>query len=91
MGRFTERISLRLIPLPKEMSCNDIKRVAFSDVKIDVIFPEDSTLLFAKRKLITYFGNSIYGSFRIRIVDTMPNTVKLLNNFPNSEQASHRL
>ena len=89
MGRFTERISLRLIPLPKEMSCNDIKRVAFSDVKIDVIFPEDSTLLSAKRKLITYFGNSIYGSFRIRIVDPMPNTVKVLNNFPNSEQAYH--
>ncbi|HOD93867.1 MAG TPA: hypothetical protein PLT91_02530 [Clostridia bacterium] len=89
MGRFTERISQRLIPLPKEMSCNDIKRVAFSDVKIDVIFPEDPTLLSAKRKLITYFGNAIYGSFRIRIVDPMPNTVKVLNNFPNSDQAYH--
>jgi hypothetical protein len=40
MGRYTQKISQRLIPLPKEISCNDIKKVAFNDVKIDVIFPE---------------------------------------------------
>ncbi|MFA5154520.1 MAG: glycoside hydrolase family 20 zincin-like fold domain-containing protein [Clostridia bacterium] len=89
MGRYTQKISQRLIPLPKEISCNDIKKVAFNDVKIDVIFPEDALLLSAKRKLVSYFGNSLYGSFRIRIVDPMPNTVNVLNHFKNPDQAYH--
>jgi hypothetical protein len=87
MGRYTQIISQRLIPLPKELSCNDIKKVAFNDIKIDVIYPEDALLRSAKRKLVSFFGNSLYGSFRIRIVDPMPETLNVLNHFPNSDQA----
>lgn len=87
MGRYTQIISQRLIPLPKELSCNDIKKVAFNDIKIDVIYPEDALLRSAKRKLVSFFGNSLYGSFKIRIVDPMPETLNVLNHFPNSDQA----
>lgn len=87
MGRFTTRISERLIPLPKDLSCNEIIRVDQGSVKIDVIYPESPQLLAAKKLLVSYFGNAIFGTFRIRIVDPLPETMRILESLKNKEQA----
>lgn len=87
MGKLTKQVSQRLIPLPKEVFCNEERRVLLGEVEIDFTFSKDPHSKNAESKLRDFFGNSSNGSFKIKVAIPEEKIERRLKTFKNPDQA----